>query len=82
MKKISNIFCILCFIISRKVKSQQMQKKICAVCEEGPVTDRMCHKWFEKFHTGDFLLDDAPRSGRSVEGDSDPIKTLIVPRRR
>ena len=37
----------------------------------------MCQKWFEKFRAGDFLLDDAPRSGRTAEVDSDEIKTLI-----
>ena len=37
----------------------------------------MCQKWFAKFHAGDFLLDDAPRSGRPVEVDNDQIKTLI-----
>ena len=31
-------------------------------------------KWFVKFHAGDFLLDDAPWSGRTVEVDSDQIK--------
>ena len=30
-----------------------------------------------KFHAGDFSLDDAPRSGRPVEVDSDQIETLI-----
>ena len=30
-----------------------------------------------KFCAGDFLLDDAPRSGRPVEVDSDQIETLI-----
>ena len=42
----------------------------------GTLTDRMCQKWFAKFCTGDFLLDDAPRSGRPVEIDSDQIETL------
>ena len=41
------------------------------------VTDRMCQKWFEKFHAGDFLLDDAPLSGRPVEVDRDQMETLI-----
>ena len=41
------------------------------------MTDRMCQKWFAKFCAGDFLLDDAPRSGRPVEVDSDPVETLI-----
>ena len=31
-------------------------------------------KWFVKFHAGDFLLDDTPWSGRTVEVDSDQIK--------
>ena len=35
----------------------------------------MCQKWFAKFRARDFLLKDAPWSGRSV--DSDQIKTLI-----
>ena len=35
----------------------------------------MCQKWFAKFRARDFLLKDAPWSGRSV--DSNQIKTLI-----
>ena len=41
------------------------------------VTDQMCQKWFAKFHTGDFSLDNAPWSSRPVEVDSDQIETLI-----
>ena len=44
--------------------------------EEGAVTDQMCQKWFARFHAGDWSLDDAPRSGRQVEVDSDQIETL------
>ena len=42
---------------------------------EGAVT--YVSKWFVKFRAGDFLLDDAPWTGRAVEVDSDQIKTLI-----
>ena len=35
----------------------------------------MCQKLFTKFHAKDFLLDDAPQSGRPV--DSNQSKTLI-----
>ena len=77
MEEICNIFSILYFIISRKVKTQlKHTKKICAVHGEGAVTDRTCQKWFAEFHAGDFSLDNAPRSGRLVEVDSDQIKTL------
>ena len=41
--------------------------KICAVYGEGAVTNQMCQKWFAKFRSGAFLLDQAPRSGRPVE---------------
>ena len=44
---------------------------------EGAVTDRKCQKWFVKFGSADFSLDDAPPLGRPVEGDSDQIETLI-----
>ena len=27
----------------------EIQKKTCAVCEEGAVTDQICQKWFVKF---------------------------------
>ena len=54
-----------------------MPKKICAVHGEGAITGRTGQKCFVKFHAGDFLLDDAPWSGRPVEIDSDQIKTLI-----
>ena len=73
----NNIFSILCFIISRKVKTQlKCKKKICAVYGEGAVTDQTCQKWVAKFCAGDFSLDDAPGSGRPVEVDSDQIETL------
>ena len=54
-----------------------MQKKMCAVHGEGAVMDRTCQEWVAKLCAGDFPLDDAPRSGRPVEVDSDQIRTLV-----
>ena len=34
-------------------------------------------KWFAKFHTGDFSLDDAPWSDRAVEVGGNQIETLV-----
>ena len=56
--------------------STEMQNKICAVYGEGAVTAPVCQKRFARFHSGDFSLDSAPRSGRPVEG-SNHIETLI-----
>ena len=50
---------------------------ICAAYAEGAVTDWTCQKWFAKFCTGDFSVDNVPQLGRPVEVDSDQIKILI-----
>ena len=60
-----------------KIAMEHTQKKICAVYGEGAVTDGTCQKWSVKFRAGNFSLDNAPRSGRSVEVDSDRIETFI-----
>ena len=44
---------------------------------EGAVIDQAYLKWFVKFHTGNFSLDDVPLSARPVEVDSNQIETLI-----
>ena len=52
-------------------KETEMQKRICTVYGEGTVIDQAYLKWFVKFHTGNFSLDDVPLSARPVEVDSD-----------
>ena len=76
MKKICNIFGILLYYFKKGKNTTEAQTDICAVYGEGAVTDWMCQKWSEKFGAGDFSLDDAPWSGRPVEGDSDQHYTL------
>ena len=67
---------IMLYYFNKGKNATEMQKKICAVYGEGAVTDQTCQKWFVKFRAGDFSLDDAPRSDRPVEVDSDQIKTV------
>ena len=55
---------IMLIIFKKGKNTTETQKKICAVYGEGPVTDRMCQKWFVKFRAGDYLLHNAPLSGR------------------
>ena len=66
---------IMLYYFKKGENATEMQKTSCAVYEEDAVTDRTCQKWFAKFHTGDFSLDDAPWSGRPVEIDSDQTET-------
>ena len=73
-----NIFGILCFIISRVVKTHlKLKNRFVQVYGEGAVTDWTCQQWFVKFCSGNFLLDDAPQSGRWVEVVKDQTETLI-----
>ena len=58
----------------------ETQKKMCAVYGEGAVSARTCQKWFAKFCAGDSSLDDAPRSGRPVEVDSEQSETVVESR--
>ena len=46
------------------------------------VTERQCQNWFAKFQSGNFDVENAPRSGRPVEADEDAIKALIDANRR
>ena len=41
--------CIRLYYFTKGKNTTEMQKKICAVCEKGAVTDRTCQKWFAKF---------------------------------
>ena len=40
----------------KNTTERQKKKRICAVCGEGAVTDRLCQKRFARFRAGDFLL--------------------------
>ena len=55
---------IMLHYFKKSKTTTETQKKIGAVYGEGAVTVRTCQKWFAMFHAGDFLLNDAPRSGR------------------
>ena len=76
----SNIFGILCFIISTKVKMQlKHTQKRCVqcmgkgrYCNWSNVSKVVC----EVFHAETFSFNKAPQLGRSVEVDSNQIETL------
>ena len=77
MKENMQHFWHMMFYYFKKGKNAtEMQKRICAVYGEGAVTDKTCQKWFLKLRARHFSLDDAPRSSRPVEVDSDQIETL------
>ena len=71
MQHFPHIFCHF----KKGKNAPETQKKICAVCGKGAVTDRICQKGFENF-----VLEISHWTmlhGRPVEVDSDQIETLI-----
>ncbi|GFX48630.1 histone-lysine N-methyltransferase SETMAR [Trichonephila clavipes] len=73
---------ILLFYYRKGKNAVQARKKLTNVYGEGVLTVRQCQNWFAKFRSGNFDVEDAPRSGRSVEADKDAIKALVDANRR
>ena len=55
----------------------QARKKLYDVYGEKSLRKLQCQNWFACFRSGDFDLNDAPRSGRRTEVYDDKIKTMI-----
>ncbi|GFU25204.1 transposable element Tc1 transposase [Trichonephila clavipes] len=60
----------------------QARKKLTDVYGEGVLTVRQCQNWFAKFRSGNFDVEDAPRSGRLIETDKDAKKASVDANRR
>ncbi|GFV28432.1 histone-lysine N-methyltransferase SETMAR [Trichonephila clavipes] len=73
---------ILLFYYRKGKNAVQARKKLTDVYGEGVLTVRQCQDWFAKFQSGNFDVEDAPRSGRPVEADKDAIKALVDANRR
>ncbi|GFX50619.1 histone-lysine N-methyltransferase SETMAR [Trichonephila clavipes] len=64
------------------IRASRERKKLTNVYGEGVLTIRQCQNWFAKFRSGNFDVEDAPRSGRPFEADKDAIKALVDANRR
>ncbi|GFU34524.1 histone-lysine N-methyltransferase SETMAR [Trichonephila clavipes] len=73
---------ILLFYYRKSKNAVQTRKKLTNVYGKGMLTVRQCQNWFAKFRSGNFAVEDAPRSERPVEADKDVIKTLVDANRR
>ncbi|GFU91047.1 histone-lysine N-methyltransferase SETMAR [Trichonephila clavipes] len=68
---------ILLFYYRKGKNAVQTGKKLTDVNGEGVLTVRQCQNWFATFRSGNFDVEDAPRSGRPVEADNYAIKALV-----
>ncbi|CAH2265523.1 jg10074 [Pararge aegeria aegeria] len=82
IKRLGNLVDQHVFILKKGKNAVQARKKLTDVYGEGVLTVRQCQNWFAKFRSGNFDVEDAPRSGRPVEADKDAIKALVDANRR
>ncbi|GFX14205.1 histone-lysine N-methyltransferase SETMAR [Trichonephila clavipes] len=61
---------ILLFYYRKGKNAVQARKKLTDVYGEGVLTVRQCQNWFAKFRSGNFDVEDAPRSGRPLLPDN------------
>jgi len=73
---------ILLFYFRKGKNAVQARKKLCDVYGEDVMTERQCQNWFAKFRSGNFDVEDAPRSGRPPKADENTIKALVDANRR
>ena len=50
---------------------------ICHALGQEAVSKRTCGHWFHRFNTGDYSLEDHPRSGRPLEVDIEALRSLV-----
>ena len=67
---------IILYCFKKGKNATEMYRNICITCRVSALTDGTCQKWFAESRAGDFLLDDAPHLGRTVEVDHDQTETL------
>lgn len=66
---------LLCF---REGKTtMEARQRICDLYGEDSISKSRCYYWYTRFRSGDFSVNDSPRSGRPTVADDDQILELI-----
>ncbi|XP_018366071.1 PREDICTED: histone-lysine N-methyltransferase SETMAR-like [Trachymyrmex cornetzi] len=68
---------LMLFYFRKRKNAAQTAKKICAIYGNGTVAESTVRKWFARFRSDNFDLEDRERSGRPAVVDDDQIVTLI-----
>ncbi|CAK9811516.1 Mariner Mos1 transposase [Anthophora quadrimaculata] len=68
--------CIL-FAFELKKSATEATKMIYSALDEDAVTNKTCEKWFQRFHSGNFDLNDAERSGTPKKLEDEELEQLL-----
>lgn len=58
-------------------KASMAHRNLCVIFGIGCPSERTCERWFSRFKSGDFSLEDEPRAGRPIELDSDKLLAIV-----
>ena len=58
-------------------KETVAHRRLCQAFGEGVVSEKTCFNWFNRFKSGDYNMDDKPRSGRPPELDDKALRQLV-----
>lgn len=64
---------ILLHYFKKGATATKARQEICDVYGENALTERECQNWFTKFRSGDFDINNAPRSSEIDSNDVQPI---------
>ncbi|XP_053995679.1 histone-lysine N-methyltransferase SETMAR-like [Hylaeus anthracinus] len=68
---------LMAFYFRKRKNSTETPRKISAVYGDGSVAESTMGKWFSRFRSGNFYLEDRERSGSPLVADNDLIRTLV-----
>lgn len=68
---------ILLFLFRKGEGPTEAQRQICAVYGESAIKYKTCQRWFDRFRSGDFELQDAARPGRPAVADDVQILAAV-----
>ncbi|CAK9827111.1 Mariner Mos1 transposase [Anthophora retusa] len=68
--------CIL-FAFELKKNAAEATKMVCSALGENAVTYKTCKKWFQRFRSGNFDLNDAERSGTPKKVEDEELEQLL-----
>jgi len=68
---------ILLYEFNKGNNTTENARNIKVVYEDQTINVSECQRWFQKFRTGNYSLEDEPRTGRFVEFDEDVLQILV-----
>lgn len=71
------IRCILLYEFRKGSKAAMAHRNICQVFGQTSISLRNCQLWFQKFRSGNFDLENQPKTGRPTVIDEDQLRAVI-----